>query len=109
MASTNKRQLLQGNFASNKDGDKTSVELRDFDFIAVLVITNWVAGNFACKIQHSADGINWVDLESFAALAADGFEYKEISAKVLPNVRGVIAVAGGDADVEISLYHDQRK
>lgn len=115
MASSNRFELVNGNITSAQNSKTKGLQNGDIDFVAVLIISNWVSGTFTCTIEHSADGNNWDTVASFAALGANGYEYIDESAfatpnmGVLPNIRATIAGAGLDADVQIALYHDRRK
>ena len=109
MSSAAKLNLIEENIAANKNSDKKSTAVGQVDFVGALTITNYVSGTYTVLIEHSADGVNWQTLITFANLSADGHETVEATLKVLPNVRANITVAGGDADVKVDLLYDQRK
>lgn len=70
------------------------------------------ATTVASKIQHSADGSNWIDHTSFANLVGvTGFEAVNITASFLPYVRSVVTLSGATqaATVTMSLYFDKIK
>lgn len=102
------------NFAIKKSIASNTVALdsvgqNNRDFMAFLKVANHVAGTYDVQIQHSADRESWEVLADFANLSADGFEYIPISGPVLLNVRAVINVTGGDAEVTCQLWSDPNR
>lgn len=68
------------------------------------------ATTIATKIQHSANGTDWVDLGSFTNLVGvSGFEAIQITSSVLPYVRSKVTLTGATqaATVDVSLYLDK--
>lgn len=96
--------------AANADGDTKSVNPSYTKFIGVLVVANKHADTtVTAKIQHSHDGVVWTSICDFTAVGATLHEHKQITANVLPYVRGIVTLAGATklADVKIDLYFDK--
>jgi hypothetical protein len=93
---------------ANATSEAKNTEMGQLDFIAMLKLANTAGATVAGDIEHSPDGINWLVLDSFTGLAADGVELVEITGFVLPRVRANLTVSGGSADVTCALWFDRR-
>lgn len=113
MASVSKIVLISGAKTASENGSTKTLELLSGDFIGYLHVSAiHAATTVNAKIQHSADGTNWIDLVSFSALAGvTGFERKLIEEAVLPYIRGVATLSGAtqSSTLEISFFHDKKR
>lgn len=115
MASTAKRTLQAATaLTASVTSDKQSLEPGSSKFLGWLDISACDAGTtVTAKIQHSPDGVNWVDLVAFAVPAA-GVLAKEAKAPtadiVFPNIRSSVVIAGGlvTATAKVELYFDPK-
>jgi hypothetical protein len=113
MASVTKVSLLASTaLVASNNGTAAVLESLSTDFIGWLSVTvNDGATTVASKIQHSADGSNWVDLAAFTNVVnTTGTQALQITANALPYVRSVVTLSGTpSATVAISLYHDKKR
>jgi len=109
MASTSKKVCVTQAVTANVIGEKVAISQKAKSFIGLNRISDYVAGNFTAKIQHSPNGTDWFDLKAFtAALAANGSEIQQITDSVFENIRGHIATAAGpNATVEVELHYEE--
>ena len=110
MASIGRTLLLDENLSGNTTGGAKSLPALTTDHVAVLSISNVAGATVGGSIEHSPDKSNWFTLTTFAGgLSSDpDGEIQNISVPVLGNVRAVVTVAGGSADVKVELRHDSR-
>jgi len=113
MASTQNVVLLNESIISSTTtlGDSLSLSNYNVDLIAACTISNRVDGTYTLTVEHSPDGVNWLTLDSCAAISANGIVIKEISASSLYYVRASLlsgSVTTG-ADVECKLWFSNRK
>jgi len=106
MASVGSIQLVNKTLTANEISAKKATELGQFDFVAMLKVSNYASGSIAGKIQHSPDGLTWFDLVSFTGLSGDGVEIQPITGPVLSNVRADLTA--GEGDVICELRYDKR-
>lgn len=90
MSSVSKLKLIDAATANVAAGTRNSLSGIEKSFIAVLKFTR-TSGTLEGKIEHSPDGVTWVELKAFTGLAATGIEVKQITDNVLPHVRGVLS------------------
>lgn len=112
MASVSRIELLPSTaLTATNTADAKVLEIGSVNFIGWLKATGVNgATTVAAKIQHSANGTDWVDLVSFTSLVGvNGFESKQITDNVLLYVRSVVTLSGATqaATVLVSLYHDK--
>lgn len=113
MASVSRVLLLESSLTASTTGSSLSLEPYSTDFMGWIAASSVnPATTVMAKIEHSADGSNWVDLVSFTALVGvSGAEAKNVTTAVLPYVRANVTLAGATqaATVLITLQHDKRK
>lgn len=114
MASVSRIELLPSTaLTATATGDSKVLEIGSANFVGWLKATGVNgATTIAAKIQHSANGTDWVDLVAFTNLVGvAGFEVKQITDNVLLYVRTVVTLSGGTqaATVLVSLYHDKSR
>jgi len=104
MASGSKLELINEALTATKTGDAQSLG-RSNSFIGYINVSG-NTGTVDGIIEHSPDKVNWYTLAPFTQIAAaTGDEIVQITASVLPNVRGV-ATLSANATVEIRLHFD---
>lgn len=113
MASVSKIQLYPSTaLTASADGTAKTTEAIQHSFVGWVKATAVnAATTIASKIEHSANGTDWVTLVSFTNIVGtSGFEAKQITDSVLPFVRAVFTLSGATqaATVEMSLYYDKR-
>lgn len=107
MASSAKEILLNESITGAVNGASKSLGTKGKDYICSLVVSNYSAGTVNSKVQHSPDGVNWVDLVTFAGLAANGVDVQTPTTPVLGFVRAI--TSSGTADVKIDLNFSESK
>lgn len=111
MASVEKRTLMSRALTATANGDSVGLELGYGSFIAHLAVSAINAATTVnAKIQHSPDGSNWYDVESFAAVAGSAAtEAKAITGPLFPQVRAVATLTGVTqaATVAVDLFMDK--
>lgn len=113
MASVSRLNLINSALTATSTGSASTLEARSTEFIGWLDISviNG-ATTVASKIQHSADGTNFVDLIAFTnAVGAVSRQAVAVTIPVLPYVRAVATLSGvtQTATVSINLYYDYRR
>lgn len=115
MASVDKVTLINttGSTAT-VTGSKVETPIRGMDPIAVITTVNQNAATTVTgKIQHSSDGVNWVDLVSLTAInATSGYQVAvPTTIGLLQFVRGVATLSGSTklADILLELWVDPRR
>ena len=113
MASVNKLDLDAQNHTSAGalafNGSAQSIGALYKSLIGFCKISSYSAGTLTCKIQHSCDAVNWVDLISFAAKSSNTFEiaYPTLD-KCLGYVRATVTAPGAtNANVLVQLWFDK--
>jgi hypothetical protein len=112
MASVARLNLISGALVATTNGSTKVLEALSENFVAWLnVSANDGSTTVAAKLQHSADGTNWVDLGSAFTNVVNttGVQALQLNVNILPYVRGVATLTGVSATVEISLYYDKKK
>ena len=112
MSSNSKVTLLDStSLIASVTGDSKSLEPKWKNTVGFIKISNYAAGTFTAKIQHSPNGVDWFDLKAFTgALAANTSELQFVTGAVLGQVRAdVVAASSPDADVLVELYYDRDK
>lgn len=107
MASSAKAILLNESIAGAVNGESKSLGTKGKDYICSLVVSNYSAGTVNSKVQHSPNGVDWVDLVTFTGLVADGVDLQVPSIPVLGFVRAI--TTSGTADVKIDLNYSESK
>lgn len=109
MASINKTELVNASLTADTTTSAKGVQHPSKNFIAWLLVANNAAATVNASIEHSPDGQNWVGLATFAAQAGNGFEAIQVTDSVFPNLRAVVTLGGGAADVKVELHLDPSK
>lgn len=113
MASVSRVELKSGALTASANGSSIALESFSKSFVGWLHVSAChAATTVAAKIQHSADGTNWVDLETFTnVVGTTGVQAGQITEAVLPFVRGAVTLSGAtqSATVLMSLYFDKEK
>lgn len=113
MASVGRVLLMSGAQTASTNGEAKILELYSAAFVGFSKATGVHADTtLDTKIQHSANGSDWVDLCTFNQLVGvNGYDVEQITVNVLPYVRAVSTLAGTtqQATVEIALYFDKLK
>lgn len=97
--------------AANTTSAAISLENNMTAFVGLLTVSNRTADTYTCKLQYSADNVNWTDWISFTAASANGSEWVLPTVGTVPQyVRSVTTVAGvGTADIKIELAYEIRR
>jgi hypothetical protein len=99
------RLLKESALDSDKTGAAASLPPQSNSHVGVLIVNNQAGANIDVKIQHSPDGINWIDKASFATATANGVEVIAIADPLLGSVRAVATVNAGQADIICDIRH----
>jgi len=94
--------------ATTTTGASNNVELHHKELILVSQIASFTAGSFTVTLQHSPDGVTWLDLVSCDAQTANGMKIKEVSGFNFHFVRAVAVSTGGSVGgkVTVDLYYN---
>ena len=107
MASVDNKTFASAqSLSANLTTDSETLSQGDGDLIALLKLENAAGANISMDIEHSPDGVNWLTLDSVAALTADGVGIQRITNTAFPKVRAQVNVAAGSADVTAQLWFD---
>lgn len=91
-------------------GDKKTTEWYQKDYIGwIHVSANNGSTTITGSIEHSADGVNWITLATFAAITnTTGVKAVTVSGPVFPFIRGVATfTAGNSATVSMKIHYDK--
>lgn len=109
MILSNKQIVHNGALTQNTGTKSTGVQAPGATppFMAFLNLSAIGGGtSLVVKLQHSPDGVNWIDLVTFAAKTAVGVEAVAITGPVFPNLRVFPTFTGGTltGTAEVSLF-----
>jgi hypothetical protein len=109
----NTTEVLNATVTVTASGSAISMQDNSEGFIATIVATT-VGGTtptFDFKLQHSDDGSNWYDLETFTQITTDTTELKEISKNIMKNLRYDVVVGGTTptADIVLNLNFNNKR
>ena len=111
MASTQGKVLFNAESLSATTTSEPKITMaKDVNHIAYLKIENNASANFAIKIQHSPDNVNYFDLVTFVATGGNTTEKINIdntTDHVFEHVRAVATRTAGSADFTIILHYDR--
>lgn len=91
---------------------KKDLLLGDINFIGLIKVTGASSANYAVKLQHSHNGVDWIDLLSFTAVTANVVEAVPLdntTTHVMSFVKAVLTRTAGSATFTIDLLHDRRR
>lgn len=114
MASTAKQTLIdsQAITAASTTGTTFGMPGRSDYHVGFLKATSVnAATTVTAKIQHSPNGTDWFDLVTFTNIVGTaGSEVVNITAGVLPNIRGTVTLAGATkaATILVEIYSRER-
>lgn len=111
MASSKRKELI-ASVAISGNGTTTSDAIQipdtDMELHGICQVSSRTDGTYTLTLQHSHDGINFVDLVAGSGLAADGIEVIRPAAGLghLKYIRASLVAASvtTGATVEVSLY-----
>ena len=111
MASEHGKTLFkEENLAATTTSGVVEVRSKDVNFVAFLKLENNSSANFAIKIEHSPNGVDWFTLLTFVATGGNTTEKINLdntTNHVMGLVRAVATRTAGSADFTIVLLHDR--
>lgn len=96
--------------AATTTSDSQELLTKDVNFIAFLKIENESSANYALKIEHSPNGVDYFTLVTFVATGGNTTEKINLdntTNHVFEHVRAVATRTGGSADFTIILLYDR--
>lgn len=115
MVAGSKKLLDDREITTDDSFNGKSIELQSGakNLIILLEISGYTDGSYTAKLQHSPDGVNWFDLNTTGALAADGAQFIAISASSTFHLfRSVVTSTGvttGATSVKAFLVHTENR
>ena len=87
-----------------------SAENNEVDYVALLKVSDYSAGDIDGVVEHSHDGTYWTTVATFDTLSAAGISLKDITADLLPKVRAKMTkTIASTATVQVDLYYRRSK